>query len=332
MYNTIFVGDLHIRKEQWARDGVEGTLDEIMRICGTRKDIDEVFFLGDVFNQSRPYPEEIRIFSEFLSNMGTHITVLAGNHEYLETRDSYAEDALVREESFDFIESPCIRDFGNYRVVCLPYLPIHRLNQLGCNTMSEYYEDKYLKFISSTEDKEDLKKKTVIVYHFEDETQSFGSGVDLRGYDRLFPNSTRIGGHIHNQVKNYIGTPYQTRADESENDAGVLYLYNGELTKVRLPFFVKFESVQYGKEVERPEENTHLMLRILDAPSYDAVVSKYGKIPNSEIYDYEVVSAEERSIDTGKREDKTILQMLDDFIRDNHVRKDVSDYLNTVMR
>ena len=341
---VLFVGDLHIRKDEWAVQACKKVLARVVELTQSTEhgSIDTVVFLGDVFHQNRPYPEEIRIFLDFLYSLDSRVTVyvLAGNHEYLESRDTFVEELIsVKKSGFHLVTEPRVEDLGFCNVVFLPYIPLHRiLKNWNRESMKEVYESVvFPRFEQDTSI--DRSKKTIAVYHFEDETQFIGidqEGVSLRALENIFPDLERIGGHVHNQVRNYLGTPYQTRADEFSNEAGRLAVYvEGEQNSeyIELPFLVKYETIHQGDEVKRPEPDTYMMLKVVDVPSVESL-ARYREEKNACVYDWELRVSEERSIDTDEDktvEGRTILQVLDDFIFENRVNPDTARYLKSIM-
>ena len=91
MIKTFIVGDLHIRKEQPFMKASIRILDILSEAV---KENDRLIFLGDFFHTSRPYPEELNLAKKFFDTCKASITILAGNHEYLEARDSFSEYAF----------------------------------------------------------------------------------------------------------------------------------------------------------------------------------------------------------------------------------------------
>lgn len=340
MAKLIFVGDLHIRKDAWAKKAVDGVFNVLLERAGKG---DTIFFLGDVFNTSRPYPEEIAQFNEFLERSPADIAILMGNHEYLDYRDTFAEEIYKSSKRVDVIDTPVERTYGVVGVVCLPFIPLHRLMyQYHVKTLADVYSgelgDKLAKeSVASIKD----SQVRFLAYHFEDETQFMGidrAGVNLGCFEKVWPDIKRIGGHVHRQVRNYLGTPYQTRADEMANGRGryvVVDTESGKTGMLEFPWLVKFDSISFGEQMHRPTSDTTMMLKVVDAPSYEAVKERYGDNGINGVYirDFELTAGMQRDVDGGSdtADGKSIRDMLEDFIVANDVDKVTSDYLRSVM-
>ena len=326
MNRTLIVGDLHLRKEQPFLSAAQKVLGTILDITSTD---DHVIFLGDFFHSSRPYPEELRIASSFFSDFKGKITILAGNHEFLQTRDSFAEYAFG--DAIEFIEEPTETEEFLY----LPWISSSRVYQKGYDTLKEFYEGYLANFVSEYPES---SKPLYVLYHFEDETTFMGLdelGIDLSFLEKRIPNRkiVRVGGHIHVPSENYLGTPYVTRRDESGKGSFIL-VRDGEedFRSIEIPTLISYEDVDYD-DLNHLKFNPNIsyILSVENVPHADVLFDWKKSHPNVWIDDYTLKFGEDRVIlDETKDQAESIKEYLELFIKQNKVDKDTANYLLSV--
>ena len=285
-------GDLHTRKEEPFFSAVRQTLEEYDKRL---KKGDTFVQLGDWFHISRPYPEENALVYYYIqkwTERGVLIIALAGNHDYLGIEDTYSIDPF---DSMDVlvIKKPTIMKVETSTFLFLPWMP---RSHFPTNQREFYFNsilDSDVEGGFVYENKEALKEVDYICYHFEDETVFMGGiniGYDIRPLEKYTPKAKRIGGHIHIQSKNYIGTPYQTRYDERGQVGRYITIENGVYRENNLPLFIEYVDIEYGEEVDT---NGSKILTIVNAPSLDACYQKYNH-PNLFIRKVDLIVMQER--------------------------------------
>ena len=335
MYKTLIVGDLHLRKEQPFLSAAQTILEKILSITSTD---DHVIFLGDFFHGSRPYPEELKVANNFFSDFKGHITILAGNHEYLQIRDSFAEDAF-RDNPITFIDTPREVHSTEGDYLFLPHVPYSRFNKLGFNDLRSYYEY----WLGEWEPKyPDSNKPLFVLYHFEDETVFAGVdelGVDLSVIESKVPNRkvVRIGGHVHNPSGGYLGTPYMTRKDDGDPNRKFYILEidrdrETEFTQVEIPSLIKYIDVDYDYlDSLDLEEGISYILSVLGVPSVESLFEWKERHPNVWIEDYTLKFGDERVLlEEAEGKTENIRELLRLFIEQNKVDPDTANYLLSV--
>ena len=330
---TRIVGDLHLRKEEPFRSACISTLNTVSEGLAKK---DTLIFLGDFFHTSRPYPEELKIANDFFHSCPAHIVILAGNHEYLKTRDTFVEDAFSDE--VEFIQEPTVK---NDCCVFLPWLPEERLEGL---TLKEFYEA----YLSEVDLDPDNPRGIYVLYHFEDEKVFSGLdelGVDLSILEKRFPKRkmVRIGGHIHNssfshEGGGYAGTPYVTRKDENERTESFYLQSEGDdynwpaIHKVVVPELIEYRTF-FFEELEdfKPDKKMSYILSVIDVPSTDVLFDWKKKFDNVFIEDYSLKFGGDRVIlQNDSAIPQSIREFLELFIKQNKIDKDTANYLLSV--
>lgn len=331
MSKTYIFGDLHLRKEQPFLGAAMNTLGLIRQEV---KEGDRVVFLGDFFHTARPYPEELRIARNFFEDCKGTVYILAGNHEYLQTRDSYVED-IFKGSDIRFLDEPEELKIGSDSFLALPFMPYYRYSQKGFSSLKEYYEDWLLNKWTPSDDDDPL----YVIYHFEDETVFMGPdelGVDLTVIQSRVPNRqvVRIGGHVHIPSHTYLGTPYATRKDES----GKISCYwikdssEGRFEPVELEEQIRYITTEYDNLSSLELKGAqYYILSVNEIPSVDALYAWKSKYPNVFIDDYSLKFGEDRALveDDGNKE-RSISELLKLFIKQNKVDPDTANYLLSV--
>lgn len=315
--------DLHVRREEPFSSASENTLRDVLSSLGNG---DTLIQTGDWFHTSKPFPEDYRKTMDLLQDAiyrGVRIVILSGNHDYHYDQESYATSPLsVLGEDLEVISEPSVRGIEGLNFLFLPWMPHTKLKkEFGVGTLKEYYEDVF---------PETLKIENIdyVVYHFEDETVFMGgvnTGVDLRFLEARYPNIKRLGGHVHLQSKNYIGTPFQTRYDEKGQTGRVAVIFNGEFSYEDLNDYLVYLDVNYNEDFTPPSE-TSVILTITEAPSVRSAYDKF-KGDNVFIRKVELSIGEERELSDDKMGDATLREMMDSFIEKNKVDKQTSQYV-----
>ena len=335
MSRTLIVGDLHLRKEQPFLSAAQKVLSTILDRTSTD---DHVIFLGDFFHGSRPYPEELKIANEFFSDFKGSITILAGNHEYLQIRDSFAEDAF-RDNPIKFVDTPREVHSTEGDYLLLPWVSYYRFNKLGFNDLKSYYEY----WLDQWKPKyPDSDKPLFVLYHFEDETVFAGVdelGVDLSVIESKVPDRKviRIGGHVHNPSGGYLGTPYMTRKDDGDKDREFYILEidrnrGKEFSKIEIPELVRYIDVSYDYlDSLKLKDDVSYILSVEAVPSVESLYEWKSGHPNVWIDDYTLKFGDERVITPETKDQaETIKELLQSFIEQNRVDPDTANYLLSV--
>lgn len=334
MLRRFVVGDLHLRKEQPFLGAAHVVLDSILDNTSSE---DHVIFLGDFFHSSRPYPEELRVANSFFTDFKGTITILAGNHEYLQTRDSFVED-IFRDNPVEFIDTPTEVSYTDEDYLFLPWISSLRLHKEGFETLKDYYASWLQNWEPASGVNSD--RPLYVLFHFEDETVFTGLedlGVDLSVIQTKVGNRkvTRIGGHIHNPSDSYLGTPYATRKDESiDRDFCILEKdeTDSEFHKKYLPNTVRYLDVDYEDlKTTEFEDGCSYVLSVYGVPSSEVLFSWKAKYPTVYIEDYTLKFGSERILSEGQEEKLTsIREYLESFIRQNRVDSDTANYLLSI--
>ena len=328
---SYFIGDVHLRFEEPFCSVTSDFLDYLTDLA---EEGSALIFTGDFFHRSRPYPEESKIARKFFENCKNHgltVYVLAGNHEYLRERGTWAEDAF-KEYDVRFITEPDVMDINGMHVLFLPWIPYSKVNRLGKNSLKDYYADFLSKFDYSAYSKDDT---LFVVYHFEDESIFMGNevGVDLSVIESNFKGKVvRIGGHIHNPSRYYIGAPYATRSDETDKERHIIKVDDGTVLYNRLPNWIRFCTLMYPEiKTYNFDPNIQYMLKVLDVPSYEAVKELISEKTNVWLDDYELKFGEKREVSEHRSDlNNSIQDFLRDYIRQNKVDPDTANYLLSV--
>lgn len=323
----VLVGDLHVRKEEPFYQAVNSVFDTLYNLT---KEGDTIIQVGDFFHSYKPFPKEYDLAFSWLrclSDGGRKIIILAGNnaHEYHHQQKSYAIQPLESIENVQLVLDPEVLTVEGIKFLCLPWLPY---SSIKLNYGKESLEEAVFSYI------ENLEEETInyVLYHFEDETVFMGganTGVDLSVLEKKYPNIKRVGGHIHLRNKNYIGTPYQTRADEI-GQTGVCYIIeDGVQREKEFKQYITYMNVDYSDDVpDKSFGDNSIILNIKGAPSVDDAYEKF-RAPhihiNSVSLMFKTSEVGENSMEV--KGGASISQMLNEFLQVNKIDKKVSDYL-----
>ncbi len=338
----VVVGDLHIRKEEPFFTAGKRILRDITE---TTNDGDFILLLGDTFHTSKPYPEEYNLFIRFIkNNLKKKIIILQGNHDFNGTWNSYSIDPLKNFDNVRVIKEPCILESEDgKRSLYLPWISTNFLkeNDFSSKTMKEFYENEFSESSFFTKIEKSFNVDALyqnssinyLYYHFEDETVFMGGenhGIDLSKYDKMFPGIKRIGGHVHLQSKNYIGTPYQTRYDERNQKGKILIRDSGkgeDFREKELNTYLEFVDIDYNENIE-DYNNSEIdyILTVKNAPSVKSVFDKF-KSSNTYIRDISILTSEESSDIQEEDSNKTRKEYLMQYLKKYNVDKQTSGYL-----
>jgi DNA repair exonuclease SbcCD nuclease subunit len=325
MRKEIIVGDMHIKKEEPFFSASMEIMDQILKMANSG---DQVIFEGDVFHTSKPYPQEYHAFIEkILSRKDIDFFILQGNHDYNGTWNSFSTLPLENLENVTIISEPCTLTILDRVQAFLPWLPNSYLKSrenIKFKTMKEFYEKEFLNQIEG-------EAVQAIHYHFDDETSFMGiyeEGINLSIYEDKLPIIKRLGGHIHLQSKNYIGTPYPTRYDE-RGQVGRVYTRDydsNEYKEVYLREVLKYIDLDYEDNLDT-EEDMNYILTIKNAPSVKDAFTKF-KRNNTIIRDTSITVKEESELDGIEAdENKSIKEYLDQYCITNKVDSKTKSYL-----
>lgn len=318
------VGDLHVRKEA----PFFSATNKVLSLLET-----EMFFnpkstfiqLGDFFHSAKPYPKEYSLALQKIEKLSVlgKVYIMAGNnaHEYHYLQKTYAIDPLIK-ENVHLIQTPEVIAIENKIFLFLPWIPQEAVKALGASSMEELYSD-IGQYISLPE------KVDYVLYHFEDETVFLGGenhGIDLSYLEKLYPSIRRVGGHIHLQTPNYLGSPYQTRYDEKGQVGRYLAIDEDKEEYKVLPPFIRHLDIDYSDEPQSSDISDYI-LTISNAPSVD---SAYRKFSQEKVFIRDVkLKFKENREETQDQENSnsSIKEYLFDYLKTNKVDKETSKYL-----
>lgn len=315
--------DLHTRNEEPFASVSENILRDVLTSLDSG---DTLIQTGDWFHTSKPFPEEYRKTLDILQRAikrGVKIVVLTGNHDFHYDRNSYSTAPLeVFGKDIDIISEPTLRVIGGSNYLFLPWMPHTLLKKnYGVKTLKEYYEEVFAKELN-------YKSVDFVVYHFEDETVFLGGmndGVDLSFLEKKYPNIKRLGGHIHLQSKNYIGTPFQTRYDERGQKGRIGVVKDGEFSYESLNNYLEFLDIDFVDNLPQTSGISYI-LTIKNAPSMRSAYERFKK-EGVYIRKVELSTGEEREVNEENLEEASLKELMKSFVEKNKVDKETSSYL-----
>lgn len=321
------IGDLHVRKEQPYAYASEAILKQLESLV---KEGDTVIQSGDFFHTYKPFPNEYTMATYWLSLIAkkARVVVMAGNnaHEYHYLQKSHAIQPLESIAGVELVLDFKVLEIEGFTFLFLPWVPQEVCKNAGFDSLEEY--------VLGVEGSDLLKgvSPDFVMYHLEDETVFMGGvnhGIDLRFLENKFPKIKRLGGHIHLQDENYIGTPYQTRADE-KSQVGRYYTLKagGTLQEKPFPSLVEHLEVDFTDDVPPSNGVTRLVLIVREAPSVDAANEKFKRAYTT-ISDVQLKFSESRLEVCGEEltDDSSIRELLQEYVQVNKVDKATSKYL-----
>jgi len=289
--------------------------------------------LGDLYHFYNPSPKvHANVIDLFENKLRfKKKIVIAGNnrHEYNRSKKEYVIEAVEKLKNVETDYKPTIRDIEGFKFLTLPwfYDSIHK--DLGI--MKDYY--------NSLPEKYSKESYDYIFYHLEDETINFdGEGVIDLSY---INTKKRLGGHIHKKQKNYnLGMPILSRYDEKDepNELLMIDLHTKEETIIKVPKFIDYYEINYGKEIiEKDYEAKYMIFDITNCPDMKKTeldyIEKYKD--NTHIYfrKFEVKLSDNESIDNQVFDIKnnvTIPELMKQFFINNKTDKQVQDKIKEV--
>lgn len=329
------IGDIHLRSEEPFFSVTKEFMTDLLARC---KEDDCLVFTGDFFHRARPYSEELkeaRGFFEKCKSKRIKIIILPGNHEYFRDRGTWAEDVFDGYD-IEFITEPSVISIlYGVQFVFLPWMPSAQIQkEMGVRDMKSYYAKKLPEIMASIH----KDANAYIVYHFEDETVFTGVedvGVDLSCLEDKFGKCIiRLGGHIHNPSKNYIGAPYATRKDESGFRRHIVEIdpKTQDYAFVDIPSKIEFKTLMYDELKDQVyDPSIRYIIKVLNAPSFEAVKSYIDSKENVYLDDYELKFNEERIIFEDKTDSlDSVRDFLNLYIKQNKIDSDTANYLLSI--
>ena len=329
------IGDIHTRKEEPFFGAAESLFNHLKdKIL---KKGDEIYQVGDLFHYSKPSPKEYELVISFLlwcEANNIKVSLMTGNHDFNVVQNTFSIDPL--KEFCDIYNFPfMIKEFERFDFVFLPWISTNTIKDMTKKNLS--LKEFYSEWLPSQPDivkKLSENKKTFLFYHFPDETISFGGefdGISLKKYEELNPNIVRIGGDIHTQKENYIGTPYQTRYDEKGQTGRLYYIHDdGLLGQMDLPNFLEYKDIKFGETSDYIENNRdQIILTISEAPSVSLAKESYE---GYHIRKIDTLTNLERDVSTKVDSNSDIKKLLSDFLTINSVDKKTSKYLQEMLQ
>jgi DNA repair exonuclease SbcCD nuclease subunit len=320
------LGDTHIRKEEPYYSAVNNVFKEIYEECNEG---DTIIQLGDFFHTYKPFPKEYSLafyWIEKLSSKNVKLYIMAGNnaHEYHHLQKTYAIDPL---DSFDNVI--LIKDIEkltveNISFLVLPWIPESRVKSLKLEDVCVMLKN-YINNLESSD-------IDYFLYHYEDETVFMGGenrGIDFSFVESMIPGIKRIGGHIHLQSDNYLGTPFQTRFDELGQVGRYYTVEDNYLKSHELKNYVKHLKIDFDSDCPKLEfKEQKIVVNISDAPSVDSVYEKF-KDRHIFINDIKLRFSENRTetLAEGMDSESSIKELLNEYITINNVDRKTSSYL-----
>jgi hypothetical protein len=270
--------------------------------------------VGDLFHSSHPTPREYDLVHWFLQRLNfSKVLILSGNgiHEYNRVKETHAIEPLSRIENVEIITQPHESQFGNLKVLFLPWVPSRYYNDM---TMKEWYE-------SSPKGEYDY-----IFGHFAHK-EFFGTEIDishLQGKRRM--------GHVHVPDGEYVGVNTITRADEKgiECNLNIIDMEDGKEELFPIPRFIDYYTVEYPNDA--PEVEAYYPIwTITNAPSKEKAEQRYGNIYIKDItVDNKNIS--KNSNNTNIIEEKqSVNEYLDSFVKDYSIKKGIENKLRSVI-
>uniref|UniRef100_UPI00405639D6 metallophosphoesterase n=1 Tax=Candidatus Electrothrix sp. TaxID=2170559 RepID=UPI00405639D6 len=216
--------------------------------------------LGDLTESSIPSPRDTQLLVYFFSQMkNKQKYIIAGNHDYNRGKGSYSFDPLTELEGVTAFTKPCEKDIDELSFKILPY----------------YYDFVYPELKSMRENYESYKGEyDFIIFHFEDETQSFG---DNQGINLSKIKGKRIGGHIHVGGENYLMSPVPNKSNEilPERYLYLLDTETSEIEKILIPNFLDYGVVNYPNPIEKKSDALYTAWEIRDYVNKQDALSLY---------------------------------------------------------
>ena len=328
MSNIIVIGDLHVRDEEpfysAAKDFFDWFIDQDFNI-----EENYLVQVGDLFHRNTPSPEENDLVIHWLDRVRIkkdNRYFLRGNHDFNKSTNKKTDSYSIRPlQNFGTVVSgPGNVVFNSVSAVFLPWMYESSLSKKTCNYYRKFFE----------ENAQLMGTPDIVFYHFPDETQNRGNPEDFFDLS-FFPQRTiRMGGDIHTQSKNYIGTPYPTRVQEAgqQGRLGIIDTESKQMGWLKVPLFLDFKPLHYGKDVPN-SASYHTIFTILDAPSSEEAKRKYSGIYINSIKLAELVDRKsENFMQNDNLDEEDLKSMLKEFCTIKKVKPSVVAYLEEVFQ
>jgi DNA repair exonuclease SbcCD nuclease subunit len=273
--------------------------------------------LGDYFDKSKPTPDEYEMALSFFNKTKfKKIILLAGNHDYDRKLESYSIEPLASNKRIEIITYPEVQQIENMSFAFLPYYYDYSNSN---EPMKEAYTLLTPPFVESD----------FVLYHFEDQTISFGK--EKTGIDISYLKGKKIGGHIHKSQKNYeLGMPVLWREDEKgESPTLGMIKTDKSFSFIEVPKILDFYTVNYGDRFISKSELSFITVE--NATSYEDAYNLYVKGKENKVFLKKVLKVQ--LYDTSEQELELDSSVLSDrehmlnFIQFNTVDASLSEAL-----
>lgn len=287
--------------------------------------------LGDIYHHSNPNPKVHELGIHWFTNMKFNEKyVLAGNHDFNRSQNSYSIDALSKVKGIELIYNPQPLHNKDYDILFMPFM-YDRTEYSFNKTQKEFYEN----YIAGNSDPHDF-----IFHHLQDSSIKFYEGDDS-GIDLSNLKGELIGGHIHKRQKGYLGTPIITRFDEKNKDSYILLIDSETKNKeyIKVPNFLDYYRIPYDDyglictmkshdDYEGRKRALYCIFDIYDAPSKEIALEKYKNfyIRNIELKK-EINEELNNEVEENDKQNKTINDYFDSFCSKEKVSKKLRNKL-----
>lgn len=267
--------------------------------------------LGDLFHNALPDPDEMdAIIALYEQSKFKKIYLLAGNHDWSDSKKSFSILPLRNNPRVELILEPCQKIIEGKKFMFMP----HYVYSETFSPMKEYYQNP----------PQELIDNDYLCYHVEDETISFGKrkkGIDLSKW-----KGKRLGGHIHKIQHNYeIGMPIQSRFDE-KGQKNNLFCISDKESFIDIPKFVDYYDIEYGQDVPEVEAKYPLW-DIHNAPSVKAAKKLYSNLFIHKVY---IANKKQEEVQAKKESgSKALMNYFNNYISK---RNDVPQYIQDKLR
>ena len=274
-----FLGDIHFSSmNEWSHDIGEFFINWFKVRFAEEDKTNTMIFLGDITEKdSNPgdvIDQMYRLF-EFCNNHFKYTYVLMGNHDLKLFRSHTLQTSLKFLNNFKdvkVIDTICGITVEDKNILCMPHL------STGDQNPHRYYNN----YDWSTSGLLD-KKYQLAIGHWtikDDSSVIYEDGVDISRIPNIENPPIERGvlcGHIHNRpLKNYIGSIWPAKLDECKcKYPRCLIKWSTTWEEEPLPDFVKFDTIEYGTEIQYQTDCVHLYM-ITNAPSDSDAKHKYS--------------------------------------------------------
>lgn len=328
-----FFGDIHFSSMNvWNIKVSEKIVDWFKETFKNENKENYIFFLGDIIDKAVS-PGNItdllfKLF-DFCNNHFKKTYVLMGNHDIKMYRDFSLQTGIKFINNFENVEildKISLLNIENKNILCLPFMI-----QNDGTSINEYYS-KY--DWSKTNYKKENIDLAIGHWTIKDENDiRYRDGVDVSN----IPAKKILCGHIHNRPdKRYIGSIYPLNAEEMKCKFPRCYITwnNNDWNEVKLPEFLKFETIEYGTEIKEDGNIIHVYT-ISDAPSETDAYIKYSDFIVKGIV--KTKKQKDIAVDTTSSmlSNKSTLELFNEMVKEQNIQvtrgafKIISELLNT---